>query len=101
MLALIVPKFVGLTNLELGMLSVPAMTPIIAVLHDPPATCAPFVRGLLIVRQKFMKLLNEVAEGTWPAVAFACPSCSKPVDMTRGSKAAKVGQTIQVSVMSD
>ena len=34
-----------------------------------------------------MKLFEDVKDGSWPAVPFADPSCSKPVAMTRGSNA--------------
>jgi hypothetical protein len=59
-----VSPFFGTTNLLLGMFAVLAMTPIGAGLHDPPVICWPLVRGLFTVRQKLMKLLVEVREGT-------------------------------------
>jgi hypothetical protein len=63
------------------------MAPIGAGLQEPPFNCWPFVIGSGTVRQKLMKLLLEVRDGTWPAVAFSCPFCSKPLAMTFGSRA--------------
>lgn len=42
--------------------------------------------GKSTVSQKLMKLLDEVNDATWPAVAFACPSDSKPVAITEESR---------------
>ena len=65
---LIVAKFWGLVNFADGMLSTEGMTPIGAGLHDPVVICFPLVMGKLgTVRQKLMKLLLDVNEGTWPA----------------------------------
>lgn len=45
--------------------------PIGAGLHDPVVICWPLVMGRSTVAQKLMKLLDEVNDATWPAVAFA------------------------------
>ena len=67
--ALMVSKFFGLVNLQLGMLVLAAITPMGAALHDPVVICFPFVKGLSgTVAQKLMKLLLDVADGTWPSV---------------------------------
>ena len=62
-----VSRFFGDTNLLDGMLFTLAITPIGAALHEPCLTCCPFVKGNLTVAQKFMKLLLDVRDGTWPA----------------------------------
>lgn len=91
-----VSRFLGDVNLEEGMLVDAAMTPgndrgpsklvlcqvklsqnklfyepIGAGLHDPVVICWPLVIGKSTVAQKLMKLLEEVNDATWPAVAFA------------------------------
>jgi hypothetical protein len=87
-LALMVAKFVGNVNFDDGMLALEGMMPMGAVLHEPVAVCLPFVRGKSgTVRQKFMKLLLEVLDGTCPAVGTSCPSFSKPTEITAGSRA--------------
>lgn len=80
--ALIASKFLGVTNFEEGMFAEGAITPIGAGLHEPFWICEPFVRGRLTVRQKLMKLFEDVRDGDWPAVALADPSCSNPVQIT-------------------
>jgi len=87
--ALIASRFLGLMNFEEGMFVEGASTPIGAVLQEPPLICRPFVRGILMstVRQKLMKLFLDVRDGSWPEVTFGDPSCSKLVEMTRGSNA--------------
>ena len=63
--AWIVPKLGGNWNLADGMLDEDAMTPIGAGLHEPVVICWPLVIGRLgTVRQKLMKLFDEVAEAT-------------------------------------
>ena len=87
--AAMVSPFAGETNFALGMFDELAMTPIGAGLHDPEVICCPFVIGWFTVRQKLMKLFEEVSEATSPAsdpLAFN-PFCSKPVAMTAGSRA--------------
>lgn len=61
-------KFLGLVNLAEGMFAVEGMEPIGAGLHDPPAICWPLVIGSLgTVKQKLIKLFDEVSDATWPA----------------------------------
>lgn len=93
-----VPKLGGLENFEEGMLLLAAMTPMGAGLHEPVVICLPLVIGRLVVAQKLMKLLLEVKEATWPAVAFAWPSCSNPVAMTEESRATETESTSQCHV---
>lgn len=67
-LAGIVPPFVGNWNFALGMLVVAAMIPIGAGLHEPVVICWPLVIGKLgTVKQKLIKLFEDVKEATWPA----------------------------------
>ena len=81
--AAMVWPFFGKTNLAEGMFDEDAMTPIGAGLHEPVLICWPLVMGRLgTVAQKLMKLFVDVADATWPAVAFAWPFCAKPVAMT-------------------
>ena len=47
-------KFFGNVNLAEGMAVVAGIWPIGAGLQDPVLTCAPFVRGWLVVAQKLM-----------------------------------------------
>ena len=78
-----VAPFGGNTNLAEGMFDCAAMTPIGAGLHEPVLICWPLVMGRFgTVAQKLMKLFVDVADATWPAVAFAWPFCAKPVAMT-------------------
>jgi len=64
-LDLIVPKFLGKVNLDDGMLSLEGITPIGAGLQDPVAICFPLVIGRFgTVKQKLMKLLVDVSDGT-------------------------------------
>lgn len=42
------------------------------------------------VKQKLMKLFDEVADATWPAVGTCWPSDSKPVAMTFGSRVSEL-----------
>lgn len=68
-LALMVSRFFGLVNLQLGMFLLDAITPMGAALHDPSTTCFPFVKGKFgTVAQKLMKLFFDVADATWPSV---------------------------------
>lgn len=53
-LAEILPKFVGNMNFDELMLSLDGMLPIGAGLHEPPASCRPFVRGWFVVAQKLI-----------------------------------------------
>lgn len=62
------------------------MAPIGAGLHEPPASCFPFVSGRPTSRQKLMKLLVEVREGLWPGAEISCPSWAKPGATTLGSR---------------
>jgi len=90
-LALTVPKFVGKVNFADGMLAVEGRIPRGAVLHEPVVTCLPLVRGSCgTVRQKLMKLLDEVADATCPASGTSCPLFSKPVEITAGSRVGEV-----------
>lgn len=66
-LAWIVPKLGGKTNLAEGMLLTDGIRPMGAGLHEPPLTCDPFVRGKFEVKQKLMKLSLDVRDATWPA----------------------------------
>lgn len=67
-LALRVSRFLGFVNLAEGMLSTDGMTPIGALLHEPVLICLPLVRGRLgTVRQKLMKLFEEMLDAIWPA----------------------------------
>ena len=58
--------FLGKTNFAEGILSILGIAPIGAGLQEPDWICCPFVMGRLTDRQKFMKLLVEVSEATWP-----------------------------------
>jgi len=90
-LAFMVPKFVGNVNFADGMLAVETMIPMGAVLQEPVVICLPLVRGRLgTVRQKLMKLLEEVKEGTCPASGTSCPLSSKPTEITAGSRVREV-----------
>ena len=74
-LAGMVSPFAGDWNFDDGIFVCAAMTPIGVWLHEPSRTCWPFVFSLSGKRrQKLMKLLVDVIEGSWPAVAFAEPS---------------------------
>jgi len=65
------------------MLAVEGMIPMGAGLHEPVEICLPLVRGKLgTVKQKLMKLFDEVSDATWPAVGVSWPFCSKPAAMT-------------------
>lgn len=65
----ITSRFFGLVNLAEGIFAVEGMEPIGAGLHDPPEICWPLVIGALgVVKQKLMKLFDEVSDATWPAV---------------------------------
>ena len=69
--ALIVSRFFGFANLQLGMLLTDARTPIGAALQEPFMICLPFVKGRWgTVAQKLMKLLCDVSEATIPSVVF-------------------------------
>ena len=68
-------RFFGNVNLDDGILSNEAMTPIGAGLQDPVSLCVPLVMGRLgTVRQKLMKLFVDVRDGTWPATGVCWPS---------------------------
>lgn len=54
-------------------------------MQDPVLICCPLVRGTFCVRQKLMKLLRDVREGTWPGSGVDCPSLAKPAMITLGS----------------
>lgn len=84
-LALIVWPFLGKTNLDDGILSTARIRPIGTPLQDPVLICCPFVSGTFCVRQKLMKLLRDVREGTWPGSGVDCPSLAKPAIITLGS----------------
>lgn len=85
--ALIVPKFGGNTNFAEGMFVVEGMVPIGAGLQEPVVICLPLVIGRLgKVRQKLMKLFDDVSEATWPASGVSWPLLSNPVAITLGSK---------------
>ena len=63
--ALTVPKFLGKTNFDEGMLSTEGITPMGAGLHEPVLICFPLVIGRLgTVKQKLTKLLVDVSEAT-------------------------------------
>lgn len=76
---------VGDTNLAAGILSVLGMSPMGVGLQEPEVICLPSV--IVFPMQVLMKLLLEVIERDWPAVAFCEPSCSDPKLMTLGSRA--------------
>lgn len=58
----------GKTNLLDGIAEVARIRPIMVGLQDPSMICWPLVRGTPFwVRQKLMKLLDDVKEGTCPA----------------------------------
>lgn len=64
-LAAMMPPFLGNVNLADGILAVDGMDPIGAGLHEPAAICFPFVICWLgTVRQKLMKLLDDVSDAT-------------------------------------
>ena len=62
--AWIASKFFGVTNFEEGMLVEGAITPIGAGLQEPLKICWPFVRGRSTVRQKLIKLFEDVRDGS-------------------------------------
>ena len=60
-----VSPLLGKVNFAEGMLSLEGMTPIGAGLQEPVVICFPLVIGRLgTVRQKLMKLLDDVREAT-------------------------------------
>lgn len=83
--ALTVPKLFGKVNLELGMSALLGIAPMGAGLQLPDSTCWPFVMGKFVVRQKLMKLLEEVREADWPSTGTWLPSCAKAEAITLGS----------------
>jgi hypothetical protein len=90
-LALTVPKFLGNVNFADGMLAVEGRMPRGAVLQEPVVICLPLVRGSCgTVRQKLIKLFDEVADATCPAVGTSCPLFSKPTEITAGSRVREV-----------
>jgi hypothetical protein len=65
--------FTGKTNLAEGILAVEGIKPMGAGLHDPFVICLPLVIWKLgSVRQKLIKLLVDVSDGTCPGSATAC-----------------------------
>lgn len=83
-----VSPLAGMVNLADGMLSVDGMDPMGAGLQEPVVICFPLVMGRFgTVRQKLMKLLDEVKEATCPAVGTSWPLFSNPVAITFGSRA--------------
>lgn len=67
-LVLTAPKLSGKENLEEGMFSTAGIRPMGAGLHEPLVICLPLVIGSWgTVKQKLMKLLEEVREATWPS----------------------------------
>jgi len=57
----------GNWNFADGMLSTDGITPMGAGLQEPVVICLPLVMGRLgTVKQKLMKLFDEVKEATWP-----------------------------------
>jgi len=60
-----VSPFAGKTNFAEGMFSVEGITPMGAGLQEPVVICFPLVMGRLgTVKQKLMKLFDDVREGT-------------------------------------
>jgi len=57
--------FLGNTNFAEGMLSMEGIIPMGAGLQEPVVICCPLVRGRLgAVKQKLMKLFDDVIDGT-------------------------------------
>ena len=56
----------GTMNFDEGMLDWAAMTPMGAGLQEPPTICLPFVMLRPVVRQKLMKLFDDVSDAVWP-----------------------------------
>jgi hypothetical protein len=65
--AAMLSKFFGNSNLLEGMLSTLGILPIGVGLQDPVVICLPPVRGRSNLAQSLMKLLFDVADGTWSA----------------------------------
>ena len=64
-----VSPFLGTVNFAEGILSLEGMAPIGAGLQDPVAICFPLVIGKLgTVKQKLIKLFDDVREATWPVI---------------------------------
>lgn len=53
------------------------------------------------VKQKLMKLFDEVADATWPAVGTCWPSDSKPVAMTFGSRVSELWASPPAAAVED
>ena len=65
-----VSPFLGMMNFAEGMLSSEGMAPIGTGLQNPVALiCVPLAIGNLgTVKQKLMKLFDDVREATWPVI---------------------------------
>ncbi len=75
-------------NLQLGIFWMGGIIPIGAGLHEPFVNCWPFEMGKSgAVRQKLMKLFDEVKDAIWPMTGASLPSCSKPIATTLESSA--------------